>query len=229
MKNQHPGLFDDLPDSADEIICGVDEAGRGPLAGPVFAAAVILDVSRPIAGLRDSKKLTEAKRDLLAPLIKAQALAWAIAEASEEEIDKLNILQASMLAMRRAVEALKTVPTLALIDGNRCPVMKIQSIAVIGGDDKVDAISAASILAKTARDAALVALHARYPHYCFDQHKGYGTALHLERLREHGASPVHRRSFAPVREVLELHATRNGVVVETTAHTMDLLLAGGFA
>ncbi|HWW73254.1 MAG TPA: ribonuclease HII [Duganella sp.] len=237
MKNQHPGLFDDLPDSPDEIICGVDEAGRGPLAGPVFAAAVILDVSRPIAGLRDSKKLTEAKRDLLAPLIKAQALAWAIAEASEEEIDKLNILQASMLAMRRAVEALKTVPTLALIDGNRCPVMKIQSIAVIGGDDKVDAISAASILAKTARDAALVALHEKYPHYCFDQHKGYGTALHMERLREHGASPVHRRSFAPVREVLELHALRNGAVVETVqivrttqvAQTMELLPAGGGA
>ncbi|GJI92160.1 MULTISPECIES: ribonuclease HII [Duganella] len=208
MNNQQSGLFDFLPDSPDEIICGVDEAGRGPLAGPVFAAAVILDVSRPIDGLRDSKKLTEAKRDMLAPLIKAHALAWAIAEASEEEIDKLNILQASMLAMRRAVEALSTVPTLALIDGNRCPVMKIQSIAVIGGDDKVDAISAASILAKTARDAALVALHAQYPQYCFDQHKGYGTALHLERLREHGASPVHRRSFAPVREVLELFAAR---------------------
>jgi ribonuclease HII len=208
VNNQQSGLFDFLPDSPDEIICGVDEAGRGPLAGPVFAAAVILDVSRPIDGLRDSKKLTEARRDMLAPLIKAHALAWAIAEASEEEIDKLNILQASMLAMRRAVEALSTVPTLALIDGNRCPVMKIQSIAVIGGDDKVDAISAASILAKTARDAALVALHAQYPQYCFDQHKGYGTALHLERLREHGASPVHRRSFAPVREVLELFAVR---------------------
>jgi ribonuclease HII len=208
VNNQQSGLFDFLPDSPDEIICGVDEAGRGPLAGPVFAAAVILDVSRPIDGLRDSKKLTEARRDMLAPLIKAHALAWAIAEASEEEIDKLNILQASMLAMRRAVEALSTVPTLALIDGNRCPVMKIQSIAVIGGDDKVDAISAASILAKTARDAALVALHAQYPQYCFDQHKGYGTALHLERLREYGASPVHRRSFAPVREVLELFAAR---------------------
>lgn len=207
MKNHQSGLFDDLPDSASEIICGVDEAGRGPLAGPVFAAAVILDISRPIEGLRDSKKLTEAKRDLLAPLIKAQALAWAIAEASEAEIDQHNILQASMLAMRRAVEALKTVPTLALIDGNRCPVMKIQSIAIIGGDDKVDSISAASILAKTARDAALVALHAQYPQYCFDQHKGYGTALHMERLREHGASPVHRRSFAPVREVIALHAT----------------------
>jgi len=211
VKNPTPGLFDDLPNSPDEIICGVDEAGRGPLAGPVFAAAVILDPNRPILGLRDSKKLTEAKRDLLAPVIKSQALAWAIAQASEDEIDQLNILQASMLAMRRAVEALSTVPTLALIDGNRCPVMQIQSIAVIGGDDKVDAISAASILAKTARDAALVELHAQYPHYCFDQHKGYGTALHLARLREHGASPVHRRSFAPVRAVLELH----------TAHTVQ--------
>lgn len=202
MKNPTPGLFDFLPDSPDEIICGVDEAGRGPLAGPVFAAAVILDPARPIAGLRDSKKLTEAKRDLLAPVIRAQALAWAIAEASEAEIDQLNILQATMLAMRRAVEALQTVPTLALIDGNRCPVMKIQSIAIVGGDDKVEAISAASILAKTARDAALVTLHEQYPQYCFDQHKGYGTALHLARLREFGASPVHRRSFAPVRAVL---------------------------
>lgn len=204
MKNAQPGLFDDLPRSLDEIICGVDEAGRGPLAGPVFAAAVILHPDRPILGLRDSKKLTEARRDELAPLIKANCLAWAIAEASEEEIDKINILQASMLAMKRAVEALSTVPTLALIDGNRCPVMKIQSIAIIGGDDKEDAISAASILAKTARDAALVVLHAAYPQYAFDQHKGYGTALHLERLREHGPSPVHRRSFAPVRELLIL-------------------------
>jgi ribonuclease HII len=210
VKNQNLGLFDDLPDSPDEIICGVDEAGRGPLAGPVFAAAVILDPSRPIDGLRDSKKLTEARRDLLAPQIKAQALAWAIAEASEAEIDKLNILHASMLAMRRAIEALKVVPTLALVDGNRCPVVKVQTIAVVGGDDKVEAISAASILAKTARDAALVALHAQYPQYCFDQHKGYGTALHLERLREHGASPVHRRSFAPVREVIELFVARGG-------------------
>ena len=210
MKNQNLGLFDDLPDSPDEIICGVDEAGRGPLAGPVFAAAVILDPSRPIDGLRDSKKLTEARRDLLAPLIKQHALAWAIAEASEAEIDKINILQASMLAMRRAIEALKVAPTLALIDGNRCPVVKVQTIAVVGGDDKVEAISAASILAKTARDAALVELHVKYPQYCFDQHKGYGTALHLERLREHGASPVHRRSFAPVREVIEIFVARGG-------------------
>ncbi len=203
MKNQQNGLFDDLPDSPDEIICGVDEAGRGPLAGPVFAAAVILHPERPIAGLRDSKKLTEAKRDALAPLIMQNAIAWAIAEASEEEIDKINILQASMLAMRRAVEALSTVPTLALIDGNRCPVMKIQSIAIVDGDNKVEAISAASILAKTARDAALVRLHAQYPQYGFDQHKGYPTALHLERLQLHGVSPVHRRSYAPVRKVLE--------------------------
>ena len=225
MKNPNPGLFDDLPNSPDEIICGVDEAGRGPLAGPVFAAAVILDPNRPILGLRDSKKLTEAKRDLLAPVIKSQALAWAIAQASEDEIDQLNILQASMLAMRRAVEALSTVPTLALIDGNRCPVMQIQSIAIIGGDDKVDAISAASILAKTARDAALVELHAQYPHYCFDQHKGYGTALHLARLREHGASPVHRRSFAPVRAVLELHTThtvQTGQVAQSVQTVMQI-------
>jgi ribonuclease HII len=202
MKNQQAGLFDDLPRSLEEIICGVDEAGRGPLAGPVYAAAVILHPDRPIEGLRDSKKLTEAKRDALAPLIKAQAMAWAIAEASEVEIDKINILQASMLAMKRAIEALSVSPTLALIDGNRCPMLKIQAIAIIGGDDKEDAISAASILAKTARDAALVQLHAAYPQYAFDQHKGYGTALHLERLREHGPSPVHRRSFAPVRELL---------------------------
>ncbi|CDG83418.1 ribonuclease HII [Janthinobacterium agaricidamnosum] len=202
MKNLYPGLFDDLPFSLDEIICGVDEAGRGPLAGPVFAAAVILDPQRPIDGLRDSKKLSAAKRDQLVPLIKQHALAWAIAECSEAEIDALNILQATMLAMRRAVEALATVPTLALIDGNRCPVMGIRSMAIVEGDDKVDAISAASILAKTARDAALMVLHDTYPQYAFDQHKGYPTALHLARLREHGVSPVHRRSYAPVRKLL---------------------------
>jgi ribonuclease HII len=197
------GLFDDEDGPCDaDIVCGVDEAGRGPLAGPVFAAAVILDPLRPIIGLRDSKKLTEAKRDALAPLIKAQALAWAIAQASEAEIDTLNILQATMLAMRRAIEALATVPTLALIDGNRCPVLRIRAIAIIEGDDKVEAISAASILAKTARDAALVVLHQTYPQYGFDQHKGYPTALHLERLRSHGVSPVHRRSYAPVRALL---------------------------
>jgi ribonuclease HII len=186
----------------EDVICGVDEAGRGPLAGPVFAAAVILDPLRPIDGLRDSKKLTEAKRDALAIDIKSYALSWSIAQCSEEEIDTLNILQATMLAMRRAIEGLHITPTLALIDGNRCPIMTIRGEAIIKGDDKVQAISAASILAKTARDYALGLLHIEYPHYAFDQHKGYPTALHMERLREHGVSPVHRKSYAPVRALL---------------------------
>lgn len=188
-----------------ELICGVDEAGRGPLAGPVFAAAVILDEENPVVGLRDSKKLTAARRELLAERIKESALAWCIAQASEEEIDRLNILQASMLAMRRAIEGLSLLPTLALIDGNRCPACAVRTEPIIGGDDKVAQISAASILAKTARDQALLALHERYPHYAFDKHKGYPTALHLERLRLHGVSPVHRLSYAPVREVLAAH------------------------
>ncbi|MES2536708.1 MAG: ribonuclease HII [Pseudomonadota bacterium] len=191
-------------DYASEVICGVDEAGRGPLAGPVFAAAVILDPSRPILGLRDSKKLTEARRDALAIQIKNNALAWSIAQCSEAEIDTLNILQATMLAMRRAIEGLQSRPTLALVDGNRCPVCTIRSEAIVRGDDKVPAISAASILAKTARDAALFGLHLQYPHYAFDQHKGYPTVLHLERLRLHGVSPVHRRSYAPVRALLNV-------------------------
>ena len=198
----YPGLSGALPFTAADIVCGVDEAGRGPLAGPVFAAAVILDPRRPIAGLRDSKKLSEARRDELAPLIRSHALAWAIAECSHSEIDTLNILQATMLAMRRAVEALGIVPTVALIDGNRVPPMAVRAHAIVKGDDKVHAISAASILAKTARDAALLVLHQRYPQYGFDQHKGYPTAMHLERLRLHGVSPVHRRSYAPVRALL---------------------------
>jgi ribonuclease HII len=196
--NMNLSLFDGV----DELICGVDEAGRGPLAGPVFAAAVILDPARPIIGLRDSKKLSEARRDALAIEIKSHALAWSIAECSEEEIDALNILQATMLAMRRAVEGLAVQPTLALIDGNRCPVMPVRSEAIVKGDDKVAAISAASILAKTARDAALMVLHRQYPQYAFDRHKGYPTALHMERLRAHGVSPVHRKSYAPVRALL---------------------------
>ena len=201
--NFYPGLKKNAyPFTPDDVVCGVDEAGRGPLAGPVFAAAVILHPERPIDGLRDSKKLTAERRAELAPLIKQHALAWAIAECSHEEIDNINILQATMLAMRRAVEALATVPTIALIDGTRSPVMLIRCFPIVEGDDKVHAISAASILAKTARDAALVSLHALYPEYGFDQHKGYGTAMHLQRLREHGACPVHRRSFAPVRAVL---------------------------
>ena len=201
--NFYPGLKKNAyPFTPEDIVCGVDEAGRGPLAGPVFAAAVILHPERPIDGLRDSKKLSADRRDELAPLIRQHALAWAIAECSHEEIDQLNILQATMLAMRRAVEALSTMPTVALIDGNRSPQLALRCHAIVEGDDKVHAISAASILAKTARDAALVALHDIYPQYGFDQHKGYGTALHLARLREHGACPVHRRSFAPVRASL---------------------------
>jgi ribonuclease HII len=200
----YPGLkLKDRPFTIEDIVCGVDEAGRGPLAGPVYAAAVILDPMRPIEGLRDSKKLTAERRDELAPLIREHALAWAVAECSHHEIDSINILQATMLAMRRAVEALATVPTIALIDGNRCPQLSMRAHAVVEGDDKVHAISAASILAKTARDAALVSLHALYPQYGFDQHKGYSTPLHMERLREHGPCPVHRRSFAPVRALLE--------------------------
>ncbi|MFM7657258.1 MAG: ribonuclease HII [Burkholderiaceae bacterium] len=191
-----------LFDNAGEVVCGVDEAGRGPLAGPVFAAAVILDPSKPIAGLRDSKKLSASRRDQLAMLIQRDALAWSIAQCSAAEIDALNILQATMLAMRRAIEGLSVVPTLALIDGNRCPVTTVRTEAIIKGDDKVMAISAASILAKTARDALLTDMHTRYPQYGFDQHKGYPTALHLARLREYGVTPEHRRSFAPVRELL---------------------------
>ena len=192
-----------LFDTLNERICGVDEAGRGPLAGPVFAAAVILDSARPIAGLRDSKKLSAARRDELADIIRRDAIAWSIAQCSEAEIDALNILQATMLAMRRAIEGLSVPPTLALIDGNRCPVCSIRTEAIVKGDDKVAEISAASILAKTARDAALLEMHHQYPQYAFDQHKGYPTALHLERLREHGVSPLHRRSYAPVRKLLE--------------------------
>ena len=200
-----------LFDYVAEMICGVDEAGRGPLAGPVFAAAVILHPQRQIDGLRDSKKLTEARRDCLAAEIKLHAMSWSIAQCSHEEIDTLNILQASMLAMRRAVEGLHLVPTLALIDGNRCPVMSVRSEAIVRGDDSVPAISAASILAKTARDAALRLLHLDYPLYGFDQHKGYPTALHLERLRLHGVSPVHRRSYAPVRACLQQAVQRTAV------------------
>ncbi len=206
MSNPNLSLFNDN-DYQGEIICGVDEAGRGPLAGPVFAAAVILDPQRPLIGIRDSKELNAKRREALAEQIKANALAWAIAECSEEEIDSLNILQATMLAMRHAVEGLAILPTLALIDGNRCPPLTIRAEAIVKGDDKVQAISAASILAKTARDAAMQVLHAQYPHYAFDQHKGYPSALHLERLRLHGVSPVHRKSYVPVRALLGVKPT----------------------
>jgi ribonuclease HII len=183
-------------------ICGVDEAGRGPLAGPVYAAAVILDPAKPIAGLNDSKKLSEKARDRLAFIIKAEALAWNIAHATVEEIDRLNILQATMLAMTRAVEGLKVQPEEVLVDGNRCPDWRYVSKAIVEGDAKVAEISAASILAKTARDAVMIELHQRYPHYNFAGHKGYGTAAHLKAIKLHGPCPEHRRSFAPVREML---------------------------
>lgn len=184
------------------LVCGVDEAGRGPLAGPVSAAAVILDPGHPIAGLADSKKLSERQRDRLAPVIRERALAWAVAHAEVEEIDRLNILQATLLAMRRAVLALHIRPGQVLVDGLHCPQTGIPSQAIVKGDSKVAAISAASILAKTARDALMLQLHEQYPRYGFAEHKGYPTAAHLAALREHGVSEVHRRSFGPVRELL---------------------------
>lgn len=183
-------------------VCGVDEAGRGPLAGPVSAAAVILDDANPIVGLNDSKKLSERQRDLLAPMIRERALAWAVAYAEVDEIDRLNILQATLLAMRRAVLALPIQPHQVLVDGLYCPQTGIPSQAIVKGDSKVAAISAASILAKTARDALMQQLHEQYPCYGFAAHKGYPTAAHLAALREHGVSPVHRRSFKPVRDAL---------------------------
>lgn len=186
--------------------CGVDEAGRGPLAGPVVAAAVILDPARPVAGLADSKKLSAGRRERLAGEIREKALAWCVAEASVEEIDEINILQATLLAMQRAVAGLRIVPGEALIDGNRCPALEVPTRAIVGGDATVAEISAASILAKTVRDAGMGDLHARFPQYGFDRHKGYGTAAHLAALRTHGPCPAHRRSFAPVREQLELFA-----------------------
>ncbi len=183
-------------------IAGVDEVGRGPLAGDVVAAAVILDPARPIEGLRDSKKLTEAKREALAIEIRERALAWAVARASVAEIDTLNILHASMLAMKRAVEALAPQPGYVLVDGNRLPVWQYASEPVVKGDDRVPAIAAASILAKVQRDNELVELEQTYPGYGFAKHKGYPTAAHLEALKTLGVTPVHRRSFAPVRKLL---------------------------
>jgi ribonuclease HII len=183
------------------LICGVDEAGRGPLAGPVYAAAVILNPNRPILGLDDSKKLSEKKRDALSIEIKQHALAWAIACCSVEEIDRINILQASMLAMKRAVEKLHILADKVLIDGNRCPNIDLPCEAIVQGDSKVEAISAASILAKTARDAYLYELHIQYPQYGFAQHKGYPTPYHLEMLTLHGASPIHRTTYAPVKQL----------------------------
>lgn len=191
--------------SGDSWICGVDEAGRGPLAGPVYAACVVLDPAYKIEGLADSKALSEKKRNSLALAIKAHAKAWAIAFASVEEIDQLNILQASLLAMKRAVESLSFVPGEVLVDGNQCPHLSfpVGAIrAIVRGDSLIPEISAASILAKTARDAEMQLLHQQYPQYGFDRHKGYPTAMHIAALQQHGVSVVHRRSFAPVRKLV---------------------------
>lgn len=187
-----------------ERCAGIDEVGRGPLAGPVTAAAVILDSTRPIDGLNDSKKLKVADRERLAEMIRERALGWALGWASVEEIDRINILNASLLAMSRAVEALHPVPDQLLVDGRHCLDSTFPCRAIIGGDATVPAISAASILAKVARDALMVELHATYPVYGFDRHKGYGTREHRLRLEEHGPSPIHRRSFSPVRQMLAL-------------------------
>lgn len=189
------------------LLCGIDEAGRGPLAGAVYAAAVILDTTHPIMGLADSKKLSESRRDALAIQIKAHALAWGIASVSAQEIDEINILQASLLAMQRAYQAMSEQfgleATLIQVDGNRTPQFLCPCEAIVKGDSKVAEISAASILAKTARDASLLVLDAQYPQYGFAQHKGYPTALHLERLKQYGLTPEHRKSYAPVKKLLK--------------------------
>ena len=191
-------------------VCGVDEAGRGPLAGAVVAGAVVLDPMNPIAGLKDSKKLSATRREFLFEQIKLNAKAWGIGEASPAEIDEINILQATMLAMRRAIEDLTARlgawPAKALIDGNRCPELPISAEAIVKGDTKEPAISAASILAKVTRDRQMMALHELHPQYGFAQHMGYPTEAHFAALKEFGACPEHRRSFSPVRNVLALHS-----------------------
>lgn len=185
-------------------ICGIDEAGRGPLAGPVVAAAVILDPACPIAGLNDSKKLSARKREALAIEIRTKAVAWAVASASVEEIDRLNILKATFLAMERAVAGLSMVPVGAVVDGNRCPKLAIPVEAVVKGDGKLACIAAASILAKTVRDEGMLELHQQFPQYGFDRHMGYPTAAHVAALQAHGPCPYHRRSFGPVAQLLLL-------------------------
>lgn len=198
LKAEQAQLVWDVPG----LVAGVDEAGRGPLAGPVVAAAVILDDLKPIKGLADSKQLTALRRERLYDEIRAKALCCSIAQASVEEIDQLNILQATMLAMRRAVLGLRLKPTKVLVDGNRLPALDVLAEAIVSGDALVPCISAASILAKVTRDRLLRELHLQHPEYGFDRHKGYGTADHLRALQTHGALPVHRRSFAPVARAL---------------------------
>ena len=183
------------------LIAGVDEAGRGPLAGPVVAAAVILDPARRISGLRDSKELSAKARERLAVEIRAHAIAWAVAQSDVDEIDVLNILQATLLAMQRAVQGLAQRPAVVWIDGQHCPTLDFPTRAIVGGDRAIAAIAAASILAKTDRDAMLIALHREYPNYGFCRHKGYGTPEHLAALATHGPCPAHRRSFGPVTQL----------------------------
>lgn len=198
-------VFPALPDLSGLIVAGVDEVGRGPLVGAVVTAAVILDPARPIAGLADSKALTEKKRLVLADEIREKALSFALGRAEPHEIDELNILHATMLAMQRAVAALDVAPQHVLVDGNRCPRFSCAATAVVKGDARVAVISAASILAKVARDAEMITLHEEYPQYGFDQHKGYPTAVHMAALQQHGPISEHRRSFAPVRLALMEH------------------------
>ncbi len=185
------------------IIAGSDEVGRGPLAGPVVAAAVILPENYDLPGLTDSKKLSEKKRNILFELIKEQAVAWSVSEASVEEIDQINILQASLLAMKRAIESLAILPDKALVDGNRCPELDINVQAIIGGDLTIPVISAASILAKVTRDRQMIELDKQYPNYGLAAHKGYGTKLHMAAIQEYGPCPIHRRSFAPIKKLLD--------------------------
>ena len=198
------GLDFSLVAQAHELVAGVDEVGRGPLCGAVVTAAVILDPNRPILRLNDSKKLTEARREKLYDEICEKALSWHIARAEVEEIDELNILHATMLAMQRAVEGLHITPKMAMIDGNRCPKLTMPSEAVVKGDSKVPAIAAASILAKVSRDREMAAFELIYPGYGIGGHKGYPTPVHLEALARLGPTPIHRRSFAPVRQAYEL-------------------------
>lgn len=198
-------IFPALPDLSGLLVAGVDEVGRGPLVGAVVTAAVILDPARPISGLADSKALTEKKRLALADEIREKALSFALGRAEPHEIDELNILHATMLAMQRAVAALDVAPQHVLVDGNRCPRFSCAATAVVKGDARVAVISAASILAKVARDAEMITLHEEYPQYGFDQHKGYPTAVHMAALQQHGPIPEHRRSFAPVRLALMEH------------------------
>jgi ribonuclease HII len=198
LKAEQATLVWDVPG----LLAGVDEAGRGPLAGPVVAAAVILDDRAPIKGLADSKQLTAARRERLYDEIRAKALCCSVAQASVEEIDQLNILQATLLAMRRAVLGLRLKPAKVLVDGNRLPPLDVLAEAIVSGDSMVPSISAASILAKVTRDRLLCELHLQHPEYGFDRHKGYGTAQHMQALKMHGAIAVHRRSFAPVARAL---------------------------